>query len=217
MYPQPVNRGIALDTILKYFNNLSREQLDKFSQLKELYLDWNSKINVISRKDIDELCVRHVLHSLSITKVVGFAHGTQVVDVGCGGGFPGIPLAIYFPETYFTLVDSIGKKIRVVTEVAAALGLSNVTAIHERAEKLTSKYDFVVSRAVTAFPDFVKLTLKLVSSKHINAIPNGIIYLKGGDFTAEVEPFKKYVEIFNIPDFFDEPFFETKKIIYLPV
>jgi 16S rRNA (guanine527-N7)-methyltransferase len=206
-----------LENILKHFKELTPVQIDKISRIKNLYLDWNSKINVISRKDIDEIYIRHVLHSLSISKIIHFAQGTQIVDVGCGGGFPGIPLAIYFPEVNFTLVDSIGKKIQVVNQIASALDLKNVVAVNDRAENLKTKYDFVVSRAVTAFPNFVALTKNLVTKKQINAIPNGIIYLKGGDFSLEIEPFKNTIQIFNIPDFFDEPFFETKKIIYLPL
>jgi 16S rRNA (guanine527-N7)-methyltransferase len=206
-----------VETILKYFDELTPVQIDRFKKIKDLYIDWNAKINVISRQDIDDLYLKHVLHSLAIAKYIHFNSGTHVVDVGCGGGFPGIPLAIMFPDTHFTLVDSIGKKIRVVNEVAEALKLKNISAIQERAEKLPRRYDFVVSRAVTAFPDFVKLTRNLIAQTHNNAIPNGIIYLKGGDFSAEIEPFKKIVEVTDIPSFFNEPFFETKKIIYLPV
>jgi 16S rRNA (guanine527-N7)-methyltransferase len=208
---------IDLENILKYFKELTPVQIDKFSRIKDLYLDWNSKINVISRKDIDEIYIRHVLYSLSISKIICFTEGTQIVDVGCGGGFPGIPLAILFPDACFILVDSIRKKIQVVSQIASALDLKNVIAINDRAENLKAKYDFIVSRAVTAFPKFVLLTQNLISKRQINAIPNGIIYLKGGDFSSEIATFKKTVEIFNIPDFFDEPFFETKKIIYLPV
>jgi 16S rRNA (guanine527-N7)-methyltransferase len=206
-----------VELIKKYFPNLTAEQLSRFEALGGLYAEWNSKINVISRKDIDELYVRHVLHSLAIAKVINFKEGTQILDVGCGGGFPGIPLAIFFPEVQFTLVDSIGKKIMVVNEVASSLGLTNVVGVHERAEKMKDKYDFIVSRAVTAFPKFVVFTRKLIAKRQINAIPNGIIYLKGGDFMSEIEPFKKITEVFNIPDFFTESFFETKKVIYLPV
>jgi 16S rRNA (guanine527-N7)-methyltransferase len=206
-----------LETILKYFKDLTPVQIDRFSRLKDLYLDWNSKINVISRKDIDEIYIRHVLHSLSIAKIINFKEGTQIVDVGCGGGFPGIPVAILFPDARFTLVDSIGKKIQVVNQIASALELKNVKAINDRAENLKMKYDFVASRAITAFPKFVSLTRNLIAKKQLNSIPNGIIYLKGGDFSSEIEQFKKTVEVFNIPDFFDEPFFETKKIIYLPI
>ena len=208
---------IDLETILKYFRDLTPVQIDRISRLKDLYLDWNSKINVISRKDIDEIYIRHVLHSLSIAKIINFSSGTLIVDVGCGGGFPGIPLAILFPDARFTLVDSIGKKIQVVNQIATSLELKNVTAINDRAENLKMKYDFVASRAITAFPKFVSLTRNLISKKQLNAIPNGIIYLKGGDFTSEIEEFRKTVEVFNIPDYFDEPFFETKKIIYLPI
>jgi 16S rRNA (guanine527-N7)-methyltransferase len=206
-----------VEAILKYFTELTAEQIEKFEMIDALYQDWNSKINVISRQDIDELYLKHVLHSLAIAKFIRFSSGTRVVDVGCGGGFPGIPLAIMFPETHFLLVDSIGKKIKVVNEVASALQLKNVTAIQERAENLLHKFDFVVSRAVTAFPEFVKLTRNLVSKININAIPNGIIYLKGGDFDPEIESFKKIIEITDITSYFDEPFFETKKIIYLPI
>jgi 16S rRNA (guanine527-N7)-methyltransferase len=195
-----------VEVIQKYFSSLTASQLVKFAALEQLYLDWNSKINVISRKDIDELYTRHVLHSLAIAKVANFKAGTKILDVGCGGGFPGIPLAILFPEVEFTLVDSIGKKIMVVNEVAAALGLTNVKGIHQRVEKLNHRYDYIVSRAVTAFPKFVALTRKLVSSKQRNALPNGII-----------SAFAKRIKVFDIPDFFEESFFETKKIVYLPI
>lgn len=206
-----------MDIILKYFSGLSPKQISRFETLEELYREWNSKINVVSRKDIDELYTRHVLHSLAIAKVIQFKPGTKILDVGCGGGFPGIPLAILFPEVHFTLVDSIGKKILVVNEVAKALHLENVVGRNDRAEKLKDRYDFIVSRAVTAFPKFVALTRNLVSSKPINALPNGILYLKGGDFSEEVTPFRKKIEVFEIQNFFDDPFFETKKIIYLPL
>ncbi len=206
-----------MDIILKYFNNLNEEQKEKFSALKDLYTDWNSKINVISRKDIDELYTRHVLHSLSIAKFISFTPDSNIIDVGCGGGFPGIPLAILFPQVKFTLVDSIGKKINVVNNVISALGITNAKGINGRAENMTDRYDFIISRAVTAFPDFVDLTGKLISKKQRNAIPNGIIYLKGGDFADEIKRFQKVIEIYDIIRYFEEPYFETKKIIYLPL
>ncbi|MBN2806958.1 MAG: 16S rRNA (guanine(527)-N(7))-methyltransferase RsmG [Prolixibacteraceae bacterium] len=206
-----------MEIITKYFKQLSAEQSNQLAALDDLYHQWNARINVISRKDIDELYLRHVLHSLAIAKVISFTSGTKILDVGCGGGFPGIPLAILFPKVNFTLVDSIGKKITVVNEVAKALELKNVTGLHERAEKLNDRYDFIISRAVTAFPAFVHLTRHLVSQHQRNALPNGIIYLKGGDFQEEIAPFGKSVEVINIPDFFDEAFFETKKVIYLPL
>ena len=206
-----------MDLIKKYFEDLTPEQTSRFEDMQRLYTEWNAKINVISRKDIDELYTRHVLHSLAIAKIIQFKKGTKILDVGCGGGFPGIPLAVLFPEVEFTLVDSIGKKIRVVNEVASALGLTNVTGIQFRAEKLKMKCDFVVSRAVTAFPQFVALTRNLILAEQRNDLKNGIIYLKGGDFLSEIELFKTKAKVYNIPEFFDEPFFETKKIIYLPV
>lgn len=206
-----------IDIILKYFPGLNDLQKEQFKQIESLYFDWNSKINVISRKDIDELYVRHVLHSLAIAKLFKFKPGTKILDVGCGGGFPGIPLAIMNPDVEFTLVDSVGKKILVVNEVAKALDLENVKGLHSRAEKLPDKFDFITSRAVTAFPKFVALTRKLISKKQQNGHLNGIIYLKGGNFDEEIEPFKRTMEIFPIPELFDEPFFETKKVIYLPI
>lgn len=206
-----------MDIILKYFNNLTPRQIEQFGMLGQLYNNWNEKINVVSRKDIDELYTRHVLHSLTIAKIINFKPGTEVLDVGCGGGFPGIPLAIMFPETHFTLVDSIGKKIKVVNEIANALKLSNVVGTQQRAEKMKQRYHFIVSRAVTAFPKFVALTRNLIDHEQLNALHNGIIYLKGGDFSEEIADFKNRVTIKNIPDFFEEDFFETKKIIYLPL
>ncbi|HPR32288.1 MAG TPA: 16S rRNA (guanine(527)-N(7))-methyltransferase RsmG [Prolixibacteraceae bacterium] len=205
------------DPIDTYFPELSPVQRERFSKLGALYTEWNARINVISRQDIDELYTRHVLHSLAIAKFIRFTPGSSLVDVGCGGGFPGIPLAIQFPEVHFTLVDSIGKKIRVVNEIASALELTNTTALQERAEKLGQTFDFVLSRAVTEFPRFVALTRKLVSKQQRNALPNGILYLKGGDFDNELAPFRKTAQVQRISDYFDEPFFETKKIIYLPV
>jgi len=185
--------------------------------LEKLYNDWNSKINVVSRKDIDELYTRHVLHSLAIARVSKFTPGTKILDVGCGGGFPGIPLAIMFPDVQFTLVDSIGKKIKVVNEVASALGLTNVEGLQQRAEKLDKRFDFIVSRAVTAFPKFIALTRNLIKKKQTNNLKNGVIYLKGGDFSDEIAMFNNRITLFNISDFFEEEFFETKKVIYMPL
>jgi 16S rRNA (guanine527-N7)-methyltransferase len=206
-----------LEILTKYFPNLSLLQISQFEALGSLYREWNEKINVISRKDIDELYVRHVLHSMAIAKIIRFKAGTNLLDVGTGGGFPGIPLAILFPDSNFTLIDSIGKKILVVQEVASQLKLSNVLAKKARVQEIKLRYDFVISRAVTAFPDFVSMVRKNVSPHSGNALPNGIIYLKGGDFEDEISAFKASVEIFNLSHIFEEPFFETKKVIYLPV
>ena len=206
-----------MDKILKYFPNLTEEQKEQFAALFDLYKDWNSKINVISRKDIDNLYEHHVLHSLSIAKILRFQPGTTLVDVGTGGGFPGIPLAIMFPECKFHLVDSIGKKVRVAQEVAQAIGLTNVTFQHERMENVKEKYDFVVSRAVMPLTDLVKLVKKNVSGKGKNALPNGLICLKGGELQHEVAPFKNISTLYNISEFFSEEFFETKKGVYLPL
>ncbi len=206
-----------MDLLLKYFPNLTPLQIRQFEALEGLYREWNAKINVISRKDIDELYVRHVLHSLAIAKIIRFRPATTLLDVGTGGGFPGIPLAILFPECHFTLIDAIGKKINVVQAVADQLELSNVSARKNRIQEIKLKYDFVLSRAVTAFPEFVAMVRKNVSPQSNNAIPNGIIYLKGGDFEAEISPFRATAEIFDLSKIFTEPFFETKKAIYLPV
>ena len=206
-----------MDIILKYFNDLTPRQIEQFSMLEKLYNDWNSKINVVSRKDIDELYTRHVLHSLAIARVSSFKPGTKILDVGCGGGFPGIPLAIMFPDVQFTLVDSIGKKIKVVNEVASALGLTNVEGLQQRAEKLDKRFDFIVSRAVTAFPKFIALTRNLIKKKQTNNLKNGVIYLKGGDFSDEIATFNNRITLFNISDIFEEEFFETKKVIYMPL
>lgn len=204
-----------MEIIKKYFPDLNDKQYEQLGQLGELYRDWNDKINVISRKDIDQLYERHVLHSLSIAKYIRFVSGTSIMDVGTGGGFPGIPLAILFSETNFLLVDSIAKKIKVVEGVSQSLGLTNVRASQNRAEKVNEQFDFVVSRAVTAFPKFVSLVRKKISNQQKNKLANGILYLKGGDFQDEVEPFKKQVTVYPLSDYFEEEFFETKKLIHL--
>lgn len=204
------------DVILRYFPDISDSQISRFSRLKEIYQIWNRRINVISRKDFDNFYIHHVLHSLAIAKFIHFANGTRILDAGTGGGFPGVPLAIIFPDAEFFLLDSIEKKIRVVLSVADELDLMNVKPIRKRIEEEKGSYDFVVSRAVTAFPEFVKLTGKNIDPGNKNKIRNGIIYLKGGDLSAELGPFIKQIVIRNITDFFSEPYFETKKIIYLP-
>ncbi len=206
-----------MDILLKYFPKLSEKQIEQFQQLEPLYADWNAKINVISRKDFSEFYDRHVLHSLAIAKFIRFQNKTKVLDVGTGGGFPGIPLAIFFPEVQFHLVDSIGKKIKVVNGVASALDLKNVRAEQARAEALNEKYDFVISRAVTRLPEFVPWIRKNISNKPFNGLPNGVIYLKGGDLTQELKPFRKAVYVQEIQDYFEEEFFETKKIVHLPL
>ncbi len=205
-----------MDILKTYFPELTGEQLKLFQQLQPLYRYWNAKINVISRKDIDQLYVRHVLHSLGIAKVQAFKPGAHILDVGTGGGFPGIPLAILFPEVQFYLVDTIGKKIKVVQEISEVLALKNVTATHIRAEKVAGKFDFIVSRAVTNMDDFVKWTRKKVAKKQRHELKNGILYLKGGDLTDELANFQK-ATLFNLVDFFDEDFFETKKVVHLPL
>ena len=202
--------------ITDYFK-LTDRQAEQFAQLDALYREWNSKINVISRKDIDNLYEHHVLHSLAIAKLLPFQPGTSILDVGTGGGFPGIPLAILFPECRFMLIDSIGKKIKVATEVAQALGLSNVVCKQERAEEEKQKFDFVVSRAVMPLPDLVKLVRKNISDKHRNAVPNGVVVLKGGDLKEELAPYIKTAEVTPCSQWFKGEWFETKQIIYLPL
>ncbi len=206
-----------MSVIEKYFLSLSSKQKEQFDALFDLYSDWNSKINVISRKDIDNLYLHHVLHSLAIAKYIRFQPQTSVMDVGTGGGFPGVPLSIFFPEVNFLLLDSIGKKVKVAREVSQSIGLQNVEFAHSRMEDEKRKFDFVVSRAVMPLPDLVKIVRKNISSHHKNAISNGIICLKGGDLTSELSPFKNKVESFELSGYFAEPFFETKKLIYLPV
>ena len=203
--------------IISDYFQLTEHQEQQFAALDVLYRDWNSKINVISRKDIDNLYEHHVLHSLAIAKVLPFQPHTEILDVGTGGGFPGIPLAILFPECRFTLIDSIGKKIKVAQEVATALGLTNVECIQERAEEEKRKFDFVVSRAVMPLPDLVRLVQKNVSNKHRNAVPNGLVVLKGGDLREELRPFQKRAEITEISILFRGEWFDTKRVIYLPL
>ncbi|MCL4130815.1 UNVERIFIED_CONTAM: hypothetical protein GTU68_053050 [Idotea baltica] len=203
-----------MELIQKYFTTLTETQINQFSKLKELYEDWNLKINVVSRKDIDELYLRHVLHSLGIAKVIAFKKGSKVLDVGTGGGFPGIPLAILFPETQFHLVDSIGKKIKVVDEVVAGLGLQNVKTTHGRVEEVKDLYDFIVSRAVAQMETFVTWTKGKIAKKQNHDLKNGILYLKGGDLTEELQKYTS-ATIYDLPNYFDEPFFETKKVVHL--
>lgn len=204
-----------MDIILKYFPNLSEKQKEQFAQLDELYRYWNERINTISRKDIDSLYEHHVLHALSIAKLISFRDGTDIIDVGCGGGFPGIPLAIMFPNVNFYMVDSIGKKIKVVNEIAKSLGLKNVKAEHTRAENVKKQFDFIVSRAVTSLPNFMTFVKNKVHHKDKNSLPNGLLYLKGGDFMSELSKYKKDAEIVDITEYFEEEYFETKKIVYL--
>lgn len=206
----------TMELLTKYFR-LTDAQEQQFAALGVLYPEWNAKINVISRKDIDNLYEHHVLHSLSIAKFLQFQPGTTILDLGTGGGFPGIPLAIYFPDVQFTLIDSIGKKIRVAQEVASAVGLKNVVCKQLRAEDERGKYDFIVSRAVMPLGDLRKLTMKNVSKQQRNALPNGLIMLKGGDLQAEVFPFRNIAEVVRIADWFGEEFFKTKKIVYMPL
>ena len=204
------------DLLIKYFPDITPAQRQQFEQLPELYNYWNNQINVISRKDIEQLYERHVLHSLGIAKIISFLPGEKVLDVGTGGGFPGIPLAILFPETQFYLVDSIGKKIKVVQEVASALGLQNVKAAHLRAEQVDEKFDFVISRAVTRLKEFYPWVKGKFGKRSKNTLPNGILYLKGGDLEQEIAESGLFVQQFNLKDYFREEFFDTKQVIYVP-
>lgn len=206
-----------MDIILKYFPNLSEVQQQQFAALYDLYTDWNSKINVISRKDITNLYEHHVLHSLGIAKVMQFRPETTVMDLGTGGGFPGIPLAILFPETHFHLVDSIGKKVKVATEIANAIGLKNVTTRHCRAEEEKQLFDFVVSRAVMPLADLLKIIRKNIKKEQHNVLPNGLICLKGGELEREVMPVKHQTLMYDLKDYFEEEFFETKKVVYVTI
>ena len=206
-----------MDIILKYFPNLTETQKQQFAALYDLYTDWNSKINVISRKDITNLYEHHVLHSLGIAKIIQFRPGTEIMDLGTGGGFPGIPLAILCPDTHFHLVDSIGKKVKVATEIAQAIGLKNVTTRHCRAEEEKQQFDFVVSRAVMPLTDLLKIIRKNIRKEQHNALPNGLICLKGGELDREVMPVKHQTLIYDLKDYFEEEFFETKKVVYVTI
>jgi len=203
-----------MEQIKKYFPNLDEQQLERFARLEELYNHWNEKINVVSRKDIEQLYTRHVLHSLAIAKIIDFKPDTQIFDVGTGGGFPGIPLAIMFPEANFLLIDSIAKKIKVVEEVKNSLGLKNVKTQAVRTDAITQKFDFVLGRAITNFPKFLNFVKKNIKKNGFNDISNGIIYLKGGDFDDEIKIYGKKIKVYEISNYFDNPFFETKKIVY---
>ena len=202
--------------ILEYFPNLTQNQIEQFAQLGDLYNFWNQQINVISRKDMDNFYLHHVLHSLTIAKIVEFKAYTEIMDAGTGGGFPGIPLAILFPEAKFYLVDSVGKKIKVVNEVVQSLGLKNVEAEQLRMEQVDRTFDFIISRAVTSLPDFLRWTSYKFHGKSFNSIPNGILYIKGGDIQKELKEIKKFKKkVYNIPDFFNDEFFETKNVVHI--
>ena len=205
-----------MELVKKYFPELTEDQISKFEQLGNLYKDWNLKINVVSRKDIDELYLRHVIHSLGIAKVQNFKSGSKILDVGTGGGFPGIPLAILYPESTFHLVDSIGKKIKVVDEVSEGLDLKNVTSFNQRVEDLDGNYDFIVSRAVAIMPTFVRWVKGKIAKENKHDRKNGILYLKGGDLSEELKDYRT-AKIFELSDYFEEEFFETKKVVYLPM
>lgn len=206
-----------MEQILKYFPELTEIQKQQFAALYDLYSDWNAKINVISRKDIENLYEHHVLHSLAIAKAIHFRPGTKILDFGTGGGFPGVPLSIMFPECSFKLIDGTGKKIKVATEVANAIGLKNCQPVHLRGEEEKGLYDFVVSRAVMPLPDLMKIVRKNISKKQQNALPNGVICLKGGDIQNETNPYKKIVDITDISTWFKEPWFKEKSLIYVPI
>lgn len=206
-----------MDIILQYFSQITNEQKKQFELLYGLYTDWNAKINVISRKDIENLYLHHVLHSLAIAQVISFKPGTKILDVGTGGGFPGVPLAIFFPECEFTLIDSIGKKIKVGQEVSNAIGLKNINLKHLRVQEEKNKFDFVVSRAVMPLDDLVKLVRKNIVKEQKNALPNGLICLKGGELQHEILPFKNIASSYEISDYFNEDYFKTKKVVYVPI
>lgn len=203
--------------LLEYFPNLFESQIEQLAQLKDLYSDWNQKINLISRKDIEHLYERHVLHSMSISKIIQFKQGTSILDIGTGGGFPGIPLAILFPNCNFYLIDAIRKKTKVVSEIVESLKLKNVKVKHLHSNELNEKFDFIVSRAVTAFPQFIKLAQGKINQESMNSLPNGILYLKGGDLSDEIKDFQKSTVLYPISDFFSEEFFITKYIVYYPI
>jgi 16S rRNA (guanine527-N7)-methyltransferase len=206
-----------MEKIIKYFPNLTETQKNQFKSLYDLYFDWNSKINVISRKDIENLYERHILHSMGIAEIIQFMPNSTVLDVGTGGGFPGIPLAILFPQVQFTLIDSIGKKIKVASEISAAIGLKNITLKHCRIQDEKAKFDFVVSRAVMPLDELVKLIRRNISPKQHNALPNGLICLKGGELDREIMTYRSIAEVYELSDCFDGEFFKTKKVVYLPM